>query len=175
MTACLMPKLLNIMWRLTHEESCCARILGQAAWHLCGLWLLQHAGVLSRGHSAPLLQKGPMLVSPAPELCINDMPLQEATRCCLLSGCQSPRSRAGRLVCREQLNAVILSLEDELSVLDLRYADLLRQAQERCSSDAEDAEASALLSTCMAPRMRGCLQCSLAHGILQGCPSRRHL
>ena len=36
---------------------------------------------------------------------------------------------ANRAICREQMQSVLMSLEDELGALDLRYADLLRRAQ----------------------------------------------
>ena len=100
--------------------------------------------MLSRSPSALPFQVLSVLLSPACRLCIDELPLS-----CFL-GAHQHCQQADCLVCREQLNAVLLSLEDELSVLDLRYADLLRQAQEHCSSEAEDAEVTALLSPCMA-------------------------
>ena len=42
--------------------------------------------------------------------------------------------------CRQQVAAVLLSLEDELAVLDLRYADLLHSVQNLSGSDEEDVE-----------------------------------
>ena len=43
-------------------------------------------------------------------------------------------------VCRQQVASVLLSLEDELAVLDLRYADLLQSVQTLGGSDEEDVE-----------------------------------
>ncbi len=47
---------------------------------------------------------------------------------------------------RQQVASVLLSLEDELAVLDLRYADLLQSVQTLGGSDEEDVEVW-LLST----------------------------
>ena len=44
--------------------------------------------------------------------------------------------------CRQQVAAVMLSLEDELAVLDLRYADLLQSVQKLSGCDDDDAEVS---------------------------------
>lgn len=41
---------------------------------------------------------------------------------------------------RQQVASVLLSLEDELAVLDLRYADLLQSVQTLSGSDEEDVE-----------------------------------
>ena len=50
------------------------------------------------------------------------------------------------MACRQQVAAVLLSLEDELAVLDLRYADLLQSLQSLSGSDEDDVEVrSALL------------------------------
>ncbi|KAK9806835.1 hypothetical protein WJX72_004358 [[Myrmecia] bisecta] len=55
-----------------------------------------------------------------------------------------PTSRAAGSQTRAQLEAVITSLEDELSILDLRYADLLRAAGARPgSSSSAEAEPDA--------------------------------
>ena len=45
--------------------------------------------------------------------------------------------------CRQQVAAVLLSLEDELAVLDLRYADLLQSVQGLAGSDEDDVEVHA--------------------------------
>lgn len=48
---------------------------------------------------------------------------------------------AKSLACREQMQSVLMSLEDELGALDLRYADMLRRAQlspEGLSLDSAD-------------------------------------
>ena len=50
--------------------------------------------------------------------------------------------------CRQQVAAVMLSLEDELSVLDLRYADLLQSVQRLSGCDEEDAEVSCPVLVC---------------------------
>ena len=44
------------------------------------------------------------------------------------------------MACRQQVAAVLLSLEDELAVLDLRYADLLQSVQSLSGSDEDDVE-----------------------------------
>jgi len=46
--------------------------------------------------------------------------------------------------CRQQVASVLLSLEDELAVLDLRYADLLQSVQTLGGSDEEDVEVKLL-------------------------------
>ncbi len=47
-------------------------------------------------------------------------------------------------MCRQQVASVLLSLEDELAVLDLRYADLLQSVQTLGGSDEEDVEVKLL-------------------------------
>ena len=73
-----------------------------------------------------------------------------ARQCCCVTA-QSDKHAAGELLfrclhdnttCRQQVAAVMLSLEDELSVLDLRYADLLQSVQRLSGCDEEDAEVS---------------------------------
>ena len=56
-------------------------------------------------------------------------------------------SQKSPLPCRQQVAAVMLSLEDELSVLDLRYADLLQSVQSLSGCDSEDAEVMLALTT----------------------------
>lgn len=61
---------------------------------------------------------------------------------------------------REHLEAVVLSLEDELSALDLRYASLLREAQAMYSDDEEGEQrredvASATARVVEAMRLKG--------------------
>ncbi len=48
------------------------------------------------------------------------------------------------VACRQQVASVLLSLEDELVVLDLRYADLLQSVQTLGGSDEEDVEVKLL-------------------------------
>ena len=50
------------------------------------------------------------------------------------------RNIRDNVACRQQVAAVLLSLEDELAVLDLRYADLLQSVQSLAGSDEEDVE-----------------------------------
>ena len=45
--------------------------------------------------------------------------------------------------CRQQVAAVLLSLEDELAVLDLRYADLLQSVQSLANSEEDNVEVHA--------------------------------
>ena len=44
------------------------------------------------------------------------------------------------MACRQQVAAVLLSLEDELAVLDLRYAHLLHSVHSLDGSDDDDVE-----------------------------------